>query len=92
MHVDREPLDPAMRDKARRVLDTMCRLDGTSFAALRDELEWTDKELQACLRYLNGQGYVVGRVLPSLMMRYCVTELGWSACELLAELDRGEEP
>lgn len=88
MNLDREPLDPAMRDKAKRVLETMCGLDGMSFAALRDELDWSDKELQACLHYLNAQGYAVGRVLPSLQMRYCVTELGWSVCELLAQMDR----
>jgi hypothetical protein len=91
MHVDREPLYPPMRDKARRMLDTMCSLDGTSFAALQNQLDWTDKEVQACLHYLNCQGYVTGRVLPSLNMRYCVTELGWSACELLAEMDRGND-
>ena len=87
MHVDREPVDPEFRDKAKRMLEVMCALDGTSFAALRDELDWTDKEVQACLTYLNTQGYVSARVLPSRKMRYAVTQLGWSASELIASMD-----
>ena len=75
------------RDTAQQALETMCRLDGISFVSLRDELDWDDKELQECLQYLNAQGYVAGRVLPSLQLRYCVTELGWSVSELLANID-----
>ena len=90
MRIEDGKMTPELRDKAKRVLATMCSLDGTSFAGLRDELSWTDKDVQACLAYLNAQGYVAGRVLPSLKMRYCVTELGWSVCELLAQMDPGD--
>lgn len=90
MRIDDAEMTPELRDKAKRVLATMCSIDGTSFACLRDELDWTDKDVQECLASLNAHGYVVGRVLPSLEMRYCVTELGWSVCELLAQMDHGD--
>ena len=93
MHVDREPLDPEFRDKARRVLETMCEVEGISFSDLKNNLAWADKDVQACLGYLNSHGYVAARVLPSLKVRYCVTELGWSLREWLAHLpasDQGE--
>ena len=80
-------MSPDRRERARQLLRAMCGIDGISFAALRDELDWTDEEVQAGLAYLNSEGYVVGRVLPSLQMRYSVTELGWSVCELLAKMD-----
>lgn len=80
-------MNPELRERSRRLFDTMCGLDGMSFAALRDELEWPDNEVQACLAYLNSQGYVAARVLSSLQVRYNVTELGWSVCELLAKMD-----
>lgn len=81
---------PEMIAKAKRMLNLMCALDGMNFQALRDELDWSDHEVQACLRYLNTLGYVSARPLPSLEVRYSVTGLGWSASELVASLDKSE--
>ena len=71
----------------------MCDLDGINFAALRDELDCNEGKVQQCLAYLNSHGYVTARALPSLKVRYGVTELGWSVCELVSSLkDRESAP
>lgn len=76
-----------LREKARKMLEAMCALDGTSFPTLQGELQWPEHEVQRCLEFLSSQGYVAVRALPSLHMRYSVTNLGWSVSELLASMD-----
>lgn len=91
MRADREDLG-VERSKAKQVLDAMCKLDGMSFTGLREALAWPDEDLQRCLAYLNSIGYVSGRVLPTMKVRYTVTELGWTASELLASLEDPAPP
>ena len=83
-----DPLPPDIQAKAKAMLERMCELDGINFRALRDELDWTEAEVQSCLTHLGSLGYVSMRPLASMEVRYTVTQLGWTASELLASLDR----
>jgi hypothetical protein len=36
---------PELRERARQALNTMCCLDGISFDALCDDLDWAENEV-----------------------------------------------